>query len=130
VTPLATPTFSATVTVSGPTAVVPLPTWTVDDTTSTGPIVSTLPVPNPGAVAVAVELNRPVDGLTLKIYTKSMVAIDSVSRGACAQGWVSLGLPPKFLAEATNGTYYYVVTAQKNGSEKKAPLIGKLLIFK
>ena len=130
----ATPTRTATasfttVLTSTHTPVQPASTWTPDNS-GKGPILCTLPVPNPGPHSVAVELNKPVDRLTLKIYAKSMVCISSVSSGGAGAGWVTLPLPTEFLMSAASGTYYYVVTAERNGSQSRALGTGKMLIIR
>jgi hypothetical protein len=131
-----TPTFTnTTVPSGGPTATntpvvavaTPVPT---DGNATTGPIVHTYPAPNPNPGWVSVQLNNKVDKLTLKIYSTSMIVIDSVSSGPSAAGWAAISLPPTFMATATNGTYYYVITAEKNGSPARTAGTGKLLILR
>jgi hypothetical protein len=87
-------------------------------------------VPNPGTRTIMVQLNKPVDKLSLKIYTKSMVCIHSVESGNSGAGWVTLPLPTEFLDSAASGTYYYVVTAERNGGKTRAMGTGKMLILR
>jgi hypothetical protein len=101
-----------------------------DGNATTGPIINTFPAPNPNPGSVAVQLNNKVDKLTLKIYSTAMTVIDSVSSGPSAAGWSAISLPPTFLATATNGTYYYVITAEKTGSPTRTAGTGKLLILR
>jgi hypothetical protein len=77
-----------------------------------------------------VELNKPVDRLSLKIYTKSMMCVQSVDSGPSGAGWVALPLPAAFLNSASTGAYYYVVTAERNGSKTRALGTGKMLILR
>ena len=77
-----------------------------------------------------VQLNKPVDKLSLKVYTKSMVCIQRVESGNSGAGWVTLPLPSEFLNSASSGTYYYVVTAEGNGGKSRAMGTGKMLILR
>jgi hypothetical protein len=76
-----------------------------------------------------VQLNRSVDSITLKIYSKAMVMIDSSRSGPQAPGWVALPLPASLLT-GVNGSYYYLVSIEKNGSSSRALGTGKLVILR
>ena len=119
-----TPTFTSTTVIATATTVPD------DPNATTGPIVRTYPAPNPNPVCVSVQLNRQVDKLTLKVYSTSMMVIDSISSGPKGAGWAPLSLPPAFVQNAPNGTYYYVITAEKNGSPTRTAGTGKLLILR
>ena len=77
-----------------------------------------------------VELNRPVDKLTLKIYTKAMVAIYSLSSGPQNTGWAKVPLPTEFVKSAESGTYYYTITAEKNGSTSRLNGTGHIVVIR
>jgi endo-1,4-beta-D-glucanase Y len=96
---------------------------------NTGPlIVETHPVPNPNPTSIWVLLNYPAEQVVLKVYSQSMAMMGSTKLGAQAAGWVSVPLPWTGHGAMGSGTYYYVVSARRNGSEAKAPKIGRLVI--
>ena len=118
--PTATPTPPPVVATTVPT----------DAAGATGPIVSTVPYPNPNPGAISVQLNRSVDKVTLKVYSESMVCLDNISSGPSNAGWATIGLPPTFLQTATSGTYYYVVSVEKNGSNSRVQGVGKMMFLR
>ena len=132
------PTFTVTnVVVGGPTStntpVIAAATATTvadDPNAPSGPIVRTYPAPNPNPSCVSVQLSSKVDKLTLKVYSTSMMVIDSISSGPQGAGWAPISLPPTFVQNAPNGAYYYVITAERNGAPTRTAGTGKLLILR
>jgi len=107
---------------------VPSPTWTAD---SAGPpIAKALPAQNPNPTALAVQLKRGVDKLTLKIYSAAMAVVAQQELGSCGPGWQTLPLPAAFLAQAPNGTYYFVVVAQSASGSSRINGLGSLVILR
>lgn len=114
------------------TGVVPtqVPSFAITPGTN-GPIVDTLPVPNPGLPSnIYVLLDRSVDSITIKIYSKSMVMIDKVEVGPQFAGWTKMPLPASFLVNCSTGTYYYVVEVERQGTKVRKNGIGQLVILK
>lgn len=84
--------------------------------------------PNPNPDSVRVELNTPVQRLSLRIFSKALAQVLEYSFDNAGAGWNSLPLggPKRQLAD---GVYYYVVTAEQE-SRTVSSQTGKLLILK
>ena len=119
----------------------PVPTFTPTHTpgpavgptagSGNGPlIVETHPFPNPNPRAISVLLTQDVDGLEVKVYTTGMQVIGIARHAAALAGWVQVSLPDGLQSGDASGLYYYVVTAQRNGNQAKAPKSGKLIIIR
>ena len=89
------------------------------------------PITDPSLASIQVELAGSADGMRIRIYTKSMVVVTdwtdmTALRGS---GWHSVPFPPGFLAECSNGFYYYVLEPVRNG-EVGERVIGKFMVLK
>jgi hypothetical protein len=50
------------------------------------------------------------------IYTAALVRVAQVSAGPTQEGWVTLPLPPDFIAQASRGLYYFQATGTRGGT--------------
>jgi len=75
-------------------------------------------------------LDRPVDKVTLKLYTKSMMVADQAQTGPAGPGWVGLAVPPSFASHAVSGNYYFVVEVERRGELSRKHGIGDMFILK
>lgn len=93
-------------------------------------IISTQPFPNPviGSGSLKVQLLAPVDALSIKVYTLAMVMVAQIQSGPLPGNWVNIALPADVLGQPA-GTYFYVVTAQRNGNAMKGPKTGRLVLL-
>jgi plastocyanin/endo-1,4-beta-D-glucanase Y len=92
------------------------------------------PFPNPmrgGLGGIRVHLLAQVQSLQIDLYTQAMTAVGSVTiPGPAMSGasWVHVGLPAEFMGRSA-GTYFYVVSATRNGSSMRAPQAGRLVLM-
>lgn len=78
------------------------------------------PVPQPNPWGVAIDLSGPVDRLSLRLWSKSMVLVAGFDSQNGRAGWQTVVLPAAFLGGLANGTYYLTVAAQ-SGPASLAP---------
>lgn len=119
----ATPTLTGTTTtvIAGPSATSTPATGagtpTTVPTAVDGPlqILSSVPVPNPGARMLQVQLSGRADLCRVTLFTVAMQKIASIEvHGSFGPGWVSLPLPT---AGLSNGLYYGQATAFAQGRQ-------------
>jgi len=90
--------------------------------------------PNPwsgqGPAMVAAQLAGRCDSLTLKVYTNAMVCVGSRELGPQNAGWVQIPMPTELVSGAGNGTYYYIITAQRGSTTNLTRAVGKFLVLR
>lgn len=89
--------------------------------------------PNPWgaglAARFALKLSGSAERVHLKIYTEALVAVGSVDLGAAVRGWNSFSLPV-WVVGLPNGTYYYVISAERGVVKAARPAVGKLVVIR
>lgn len=89
--------------------------------------------PNPwgagSAARFALKLSGPAERVRLKIYTEALVAVGSVDLGGAMRGWNSFSLPV-WVVGLPNGTYYYVISAERGVVKAARPAVGKLVVIR
>jgi hypothetical protein len=126
-------TGSVSVTVVVSPKATPTPTLTPQADGGTLVIMKTDCVPNPLVAGLpahlGVKLSGPAEDLHMKVYTEALVAVGSVDFGAVPAGWNSVSLP-SWVAGLPQGTYYYVVGAERGIVKAARPAIGRLVVIK
>jgi expansin (peptidoglycan-binding protein) len=79
---------------------------------------------------VSAKLAGRADGVTLKIYTKAMACIGTQELGPQGAGWVKIPLPSAFSDAPVNGTYFYVISIQRNGHRNLKHSTGKIMVLR
>lgn len=118
--PLGTPTNTPSVT--------PSPTQVPVD----GPlrIDAVSAVPNPGPSGICVLMAGSADSLKITIWTRGLAKAWEFPAGPVPAGWSSLPMPSEFLAQASNGLYYFNVTARRGALVTRFAPGGKFLILR
>jgi hypothetical protein len=90
------------------------------------PIVAVQPFPNPNPIELRVQLGMKADSVEVKVYTRAMVLVGTAqTQGPLAVGWNRVVLPDL----ATNGAYFFTVSASRNQSVYPWPGGGKFVII-
>lgn len=79
---------------------------------------------------IAVKLKGSADSLTVKVYTRAMLCVGTQKLGPQSAGWHHLPLPSDFVQDASNGTYYYVVSGERGQAKTVHNAVGKLTIIR
>lgn len=87
-----------------------------------------LPVPNPNPTIFYVLLSGWADQVELKLYSNGNTLIKTQVSGPHYPGWSIVYIPADFLANASNGTYFYSLVAKNNAGAQSAPAKGTLVI--
>ena len=91
-------------------------------------------VPSPwdgsGTAYVMAKLAGHCDRLTLKVYTRALVCVGNQELGAQNSGWAKIAVPKEFQSQASNGTYFYIVTAERAGQKNLTKAVGKLVVLR
>jgi hypothetical protein len=77
----------------------------------------------------AIKLSGPAEKVRLMVYTRALVAVGSVDLSSAAAGWTSVSLP-SWVAGLPEGTYYYVVSAERGAVKAARPSVGRLVVIK
>lgn len=94
-------------------------------------IVEVLPGPNPNPVAFHFLFKGGVDEVELKVYTKSMVFVESFKApGDRSRHRQVLPLTAGAFDRLGSGTYYYCAVGRKDGNSSLNPFIGKFVILR
>ena len=75
------------------------------------------PVPQPDPRCMAIQLSAPADGLRLRLWTKSMALVATLSHGAAPAGWQTVAFPGGFFQGLPNGTYFVTAEADQGASK-------------
>jgi hypothetical protein len=93
-------------------------------------IIETKAWPDPytgkGPATIAVKLGGACDQVTLRIFTKAMVCVGTVTSGPQSEGWAEIPLAES-VASLPNGLYYYLAQASRAGAETPT-CVGKMLL--
>lgn len=126
--PAASPTVTATRTPGNPGATPSAP----------GPLEfeASSPLPNPvigiliDKAVIAVKLKGDADTLTLKVYSRAMTLLGSRETGPRPSGWTHIKLPDDFIAQAGNGTYFYVISGTRGDAKTVKDALGKITVLR
>ena len=85
-------------------------------------------VPNPNPRRIAIKLSAAAESVSVEFFSKAMVLSARAESGPRPQGWSEIELP-QGAAQLGSGLYYARLIA-RNGGDRSAPRICKLLILK
>ena len=96
-------------------------------------ILGQVPVPSPwsgrGPCDLDLLLDGPADAWTVRLYSAALVRVATVHGGPGGPGWVRLPLAGA-VASLPAGLYFYVVTAQRGGTQSAGHSVGRLIILR
>lgn len=116
---------------AGPSNTIQLQVKTPPATTSpSSPLVvsSVLPVPNPNPKALAVNMEGPADGVTVRIYTKAFFQVLVFSSPPLGVGWSQIAVPGS-IQNLPNGVYYVQIQAFR-GTARSLAVFTKWMVLR
>jgi hypothetical protein len=126
-TAVPTATFSPMVTAPPATAT---PTTAVPGASPDGPVVilRSGPLNQPNPLSLRVQMQGSAESSELSLYDPAMRCVFKLLPGPLQPGWNEIPLPPE-LRQLSNGTYFYRLTAQRQGRQSD-PSAGRLVVLR
>jgi hypothetical protein len=86
------------------------------------------PLNHPNPRSLRVQMQGSADSSELSLYDPAMRCVFQLRPGPLQPGWNDVPLPPE-LRTASNGTYFYRLSAQRQGRQSD-PSSGRLVILR
>jgi len=77
-----------------------------------------------------VHLKGRADRLTVKVYTRALVCVGSAEAVNVPAGWSQVPLPSAALQDSGAGTFFYVISGQRDGAKTVKDAVGRVVVLR